>query len=100
MGYGFCTTTLCDLADNLLTLIDSVLVPLLFAIAFIVFLYGVAKSYIFSHGDSKEVENGHQLILWGIIGFVVMLSLWGLVRVVSDTLGLEGVNAPTLPKSY
>lgn len=94
-----CTGIGC-VAAIVLYLINSVFVPLLFAIAFIVFLYGVAKTYIFSHGEPDEVSEGHKLILWGVIGFVVMVSLWGLVNVVANTFGLTGSVAPTLPKSY
>ena len=99
-GYGSGCRGISCLAGTILYLINSVFIPVLFALAFRVFLWGVAKAYIFSHGDSAEVEKGHQLILWGIIGFVVMVSLWGLVNVVSNTFGLGGMYAPTPPTSY
>lgn len=99
-GFGSCSSSICGVADTILYLINNVAVPLIFAIAFIVFLYGVAKSYIFSHGEPGDVEEGHKLILWGIIGFVVMVSLWGLVNVVANTFGLGGVSAPVPPVSY
>lgn len=95
-----CTSTICAVAQNIIYLINTVLVPLIFAIAFIVFLYGVFKKYIWSHGDSTAVEEGHKLILWGLIGFVVMISLWGLVNVISNSFGLAGFNAPRTPVSY
>jgi len=95
-----CTATICGVANTILYLINSVAVPLLFAVAFIVFLYGVAKAYIFSHGDTEAVAEGHRLVLWGIIGFAVMISLWGLVNVVSNTFGLFGYAAPAIPTSY
>ena len=91
---------LCSVATTILYLINAVLVPVLFAIAFIVFLYGVAKAYIFSAGEPEKVSEGHKLILWGIIGFVVMISLWGLVNVVANTFGLWGYGAPKTPVSY
>lgn len=99
-GGGLCTSNLCSVATTILYLINAVLVPVLFAIAFIVFLYGVAKAYIFSAGEPEKVSEGHKLILWGIIGFVVMISLWGLVNVVANTFGLWGYGAPKTPVSY
>lgn len=95
-----CDVTICRIGVTLLAIINGVLVPLLFAVAFITFLYGVANAYIFSRGDPEETSKGHKLILWGIIGFVVMLSLWGLVAIVSNTFGLEGSVAPPTPVSY
>lgn len=78
-------------------LINNVFVPVIFAIAFIVFLYGVARTYIFSHGEPGEVEEGHKIILWSLIGFFVMLSIWGLVNVLSSTLGLNRIEPPATP---
>ena len=94
-----CTGAICNLANTILYLINYVAVPVLFALAFIVFLWGIASAYIFSHGDPDKVAEGHKLVLWGIIGFVVMISLWGLVNVVSSTFGLSGYGAPPLPTS-
>lgn len=97
-GVG-CASNICSIASTILYTINFVLVPLLFAIAFIVFLYGVFKKYIWSHGDPNEVAEGHRLILWGVVGFVIMLSLWGLVNIVANTFGLAGASAPTPPSS-
>lgn len=95
-----CTSSICDVANTFLYLINGVAVPLLFAIAFIVFLWGIAKAYILSSGEPAEVSKGHKLILWGTIAFAVMISVWGLVNVVASTFGLQGYYAPPLPTSY
>ncbi|MDP1689856.1 MAG: hypothetical protein Q8L52_01490 [bacterium] len=94
-----CDTTICAVAQNLLYIINSILVPVIFALAFIVFLYGIAKSYIFSGGDPEGVKQGHKILMWGIIAFVVMVSLWGIVNVVANTFGLTGSYAPPTPSS-
>lgn len=102
LGISFgngCSNTICMVAQNLLFLINNVLVPVLFAIAFIVFLYGIARAYIFSGGDSEKVAEGHKLLMWGIIAFVVMISIWGIVNVVASTFGLAGSYAPPTPSS-
>ena len=100
-GFGMgCASTICYVADTIVYIINSILVPVLFAVAFIVFLYGIAKAYIFSHGDPERVKEGHHTILWGIVAFVVMISLWGLVNVVANTFGLAGSYAPPTPTSY
>lgn len=93
-------SNICQVASTIIYVINFVLVPVLFAVAFIVFLYGVFKKYIWSRGDGDAIEEGHKLIFWGIIGFAVMISLWGLVNVVANTFGLYGVSAPPTPTSY
>lgn len=76
------------IAITIINIINGALVPLLFAVSFIMFLYGVAKAYILSPGDEEAVKSGHKIILWGLIGFAVMISVWGLVNVVVNTFGL------------
>lgn len=93
-------SNICRVASTILYIINNVLVPVLFAVAFIAFLWGIVSKYIFSHGDPAKVAEGHKLILWGIIAFVVMISLWGLVNVVANTFGLYGISAPPTPRSY
>lgn len=93
-------SNICKVASTILYIINYVLVPVLFAVAFIVFLYGIARAYIFSGGDPAKVSEGHKLLLWGLIAFVVMISIWGLVNVVANTFGLYGVSAPPTPRSY
>lgn len=95
-----CNSYITCIADSLIYFINGVLVPVLFAVAFIVFLYGVAQAYIFSKGDAGAVAKGHHLILWGLIGFAVMISVWGLVNVVVNTFDLWGYAPPPLPTSY
>ena len=55
--------------------------------------------HIGSGGDPEKVSEGHRLLLWGIIAFVVMISIWGLVNVVANTFGLAGAYAPPTPSS-
>lgn len=93
-------SNICRVASTIIYVINNVLVPLLFAAAFITFLYGVVSKYIFSYGDAEKVKEGHKLILWGILAFVIMISLWGLVNVVANTFGLYGISAPPLPSSF
>lgn len=59
--------------------IINILIPFIFALAFIVFLWGITRAWILGGGDTEGVENGKKIALAGIIGFVVMASLWGLV---------------------
>jgi hypothetical protein len=50
-------------------------------------MYGVIK-YVIA-GDVKDKEEGKKFLMWGLIGLFVMVSVWGIVALVSNTLGLE-----------
>jgi len=82
-----------------ITLINSSLVPLIFALAFLVFLFGVFK-YFFSVGANAEEnrQKGKQFIFWAVIAFAVMISVWGLVSILVRTVpGLQDQTRPCLP---
>lgn len=85
-------------AGSIIGLINYVLIPVLLAVAFFIFLYGVMKAYVFSKGDMGAVGKGHMLVLWGAVGFAIVLSVWGLVALVGSTFGLyAGGAAPAYP---
>lgn len=89
LGGGGVGSGLFQVGATIISIINGVLVPVLFAVSFIVFLYGVAKSYIFSTGNEEDVKSGHKIILWGLIGFAVMISVWGLVNLTVSIFGLN-----------
>lgn len=84
--------------------INFVLLPVVIAVAFIVFIWGIVKAYILKPDDETARKQGHQLILWGIIGFVVIFSVWGIVQIVGSVLNLplgggaesRGLKPPTI----
>lgn len=75
-------------SSAIINVINGILVPVLMAVAFIVFLWGVYNYFILGAADEKKRTDGRQFVLWGVIGFVVLFSLWGLVNIVASTLGL------------
>lgn len=70
--------------------INNILVPLVFALAFIVFIWGIFQYFILGGADEGKREEGRKLMLWGIIGFVLMVSIWGIVNLIAGGLGLDG----------
>jgi hypothetical protein len=94
-GYG--AGTLYGIFSTIFGIINNVLIPLIFAVAFLVFIYGVFKYFILSGGDEEAQKSGRQLILWGLIGFFVMFSVWGLVNILINTFGLNSNIRPPIP---
>jgi hypothetical protein len=70
--------------------INNVLVPVLFAIAFIVFVWGAFTTFIVGAGSEEVKEKGKNLMLWGLIGFFVMVSVWGLVNILTGSVKFGG----------
>ena len=76
---------------GIIGLLNTVVVPVIFALAFLTFIYGVVKYFFFSVGDETKRVEGRQFVLWGIIGMAVLFTVWGFVNILLSTLGI----APT-----
>ncbi len=90
-------TTIPEYLQSFIGFINFVLVPLLFAVAFVVFIYGIFNYFIAGGANEEKRDQGKQLAIWGIIGFFVMVSVWGLVNVLIGTFGLDSRTPPELP---
>ena len=86
---------LSDAGSFIINIINNVFVPVLFAVAFIVFLYGVFETFILGARNDTAKEKGKTLMLWGLIGFFVMVSLWGLVNILVGTIQFGNNTGPS-----
>lgn len=76
-------------SSGIINVINYNVIPVLLAIAFLMFLWGAFKYYIYKGDSETDRKTGHQVMLWGVIGFVVIFSLWGLVNLVGNVFGLS-----------
>ena len=79
--------------------INNILVPVLFAVAFIVFVWGAFNTFILGANSEEVKEKGKNLMLWGLIGFFVMISVWGLVNILLGTFDLNNAPPTELPQA-
>ncbi|MEA3398997.1 MAG: pilin [Patescibacteria group bacterium] len=81
---------------NLITciLLKSV-IPLLFALATVAFVWGIIQ-YFLNPGNEEKRKEGKQYLIWGLVGLFVMVSIWGLVGIIAGTFGLDTVFIPQL----
>lgn len=86
-----------DLGQFIIDIINNILVPVLFAIAFIVFLWGAFQTFIVGATSDDAKEKGKSLMLWGLIGFFVMVSVWGLVNILTGTVSFSDSSGVTQP---
>jgi len=85
-------------SGDIIDIINGLFLPVLMAVAFITFLWGVYQYFILGASDEKSRTTGRQFVMWGIVGFVVILSVWGLVGLVGSTFNLSpGGVAPAYP---
>lgn len=65
-------------------IVDLGILPLLYALAFLFFLYGIVR-FFFSTNEEVRQE-GRQFAFWGIIALAALFSVWGIVRVLLTSL--------------
>jgi len=74
-------------------------VGLLMALATLIFLWGILNYVLAGDSESKRAEaKGY--MTYGVVTLFVMVSVWALVYVISNTFGLQtGLNLPDTKSS-
>ncbi len=67
-----------ELVNNLKDLLNSKIIPFLFVLATVLFMWGVIQ-YIIAGGSEDRAKNAKQIIVWGIIGLTIMTAAWAIV---------------------
>src|ERR1039457_2602216 len=90
----------CNLSDFggfIINIISNILVPVLSAVALIVLLWSAFGTFILGANSEDTKEKGKNLMLWGLIGFFVMVSVWGLVKILSGSIQFGNPNQANPP---
>ncbi|HEY4525862.1 MAG TPA: hypothetical protein VJL32_02075 [Candidatus Paceibacterota bacterium] len=84
---------ICKIGDIL-----NIIIPILIVLAIVYFIWGVIQ-YVISD-DEEAKQAGRNRIIFGIIGLAVIVGVWGLVAILTQTFGVEGqqnISFPTTP---
>lgn len=79
------------------TFINNTLIPLVFGIALLMFVWGMFKFFIYN--TEEEKEKGKDLALYAIVAFVLMVSVWGIVNLIAGGLGFSGEQIQNIPST-
>ena len=75
-------------STGIIGIINTVIVPVIFALAFLVFVWGIMNYFFINGGDEGKRAEGRQFALWGILGMAVLFAVWGFVSLLLSTLGI------------
>ncbi len=87
-----------DLIDSVYGIVNGVLVPIAFGLCIFYFFWGIFK-YIKNESESEKAE-GRSIMTWGVFGIFVAFSIWGIIILIRDELGLpriDNVDKQTAP---
>ena len=89
-------TTFQELVDLFINLINPLL-GLMVGFALLVFFKGLV-SFIAKPGDAKSHEAGRSLMVWGVIGLFIMVSVFGILNFFYSDFGFgRSIGLPLLP---
>ena len=80
-----------------LTDIVALIIPVVVALAFLYFLWGLSKFILHADDETKRAE-GKQIMIWGTVALFVMLTIWGIIALLQNTF-VQPITPvrPTLP---
>ena len=73
-----------------LCVINKFIIPILVTLAVVIFIWGVSN-FVLNAGDEEAREKGKQFMIWGIIALFVIVSVWGIVKLLTTTFGFGSV---------
>ena len=79
------TTAFGNLLNPIINVIVYPVIQLLFGAAVVVFVYGVLQFVIHSD-DADARKKGKLTSTWGAVGIFIMVSAWGIIYLVSNTV--------------
>ncbi len=88
--------TIADVFNYGTCMIYNSIIPLLIALAIAMFIWGVIQ-YVLNDAEEAKKAKGKQFMLWGIIAITVIVSIWGLVHILTSTFNIS-FSIPLLPQ--
>ncbi|MFZ2072165.1 MAG: pilin [Minisyncoccia bacterium] len=73
------------------------LIPILIVLGIVYFVWGVVQYVMADEEEAKK--KGRSRMIYGIIGLVVIVGMWGLVGIITNTFSLSGTTTYTIPSS-
>lgn len=75
----------------------SMIIPVLVTLAVVYFIWGVIQYLLV--GNEEKKKKAKEVIFSGLIGLFVIISFWGIIRVISNTInvGPERFNERAIP---
>jgi succinate dehydrogenase/fumarate reductase cytochrome b subunit len=77
-----------QLVNNFVDVIINPLILLLISAALLLFFWGLFR-LLWDLSNGGTGAEGKQHILWGLIGLVIMISVWGIIELIANSIGSD-----------
>lgn len=79
---------------------------LIFSAGFVLFLWGLVV-FLSNLDETGKRQEGLNHIIWGLVGMLIMVSIWGIIALIENTFGLSpanidasSINAPNFTPNF
>lgn len=66
--------------------IINIIIPTIFGLLFVYIVWKIVDAWILNAGNDQKREEGKQLITVAVLVFVLMVSAWGVVALIKQSL--------------
>ncbi len=80
-----------DLINRFTTYVIDPAILLVFSAGLLLFIWGIVE-FLWSLKDGEGHNEGKMHMVWGIVGMLVMVSVYGIVALIDNTFGLNISN--------
>lgn len=85
-----------ELIGRINKFIVNPIIGLLFALALVIFLWGVFQFFLQPDSDVSK-EEGRNHMLWGLFGVFIMFSVFAIMKIIVNTIGADVPGVQNLP---
>ena len=76
------------LVDKMVEHIVNPLIWLLFALGTFFFMWGLVV-FMYDTENSSERKKGLDHMIWGMVGMLIMVTVYGIISIVTNTFGIS-----------
>lgn len=74
--------------DIIISVFINPIVALIFSLGMLVFFWGLVE-FMWKADSATAWETGGKHIMYGLVGMLIMVAVWGVIAMVTNTLGLQ-----------
>ena len=78
-----------------MTFSNNTLIPFLLGLAFLFVVINAIRFFVIGGAEAPSQEKAKALAIYGVAAFVVIVIFWGVVNLLSSSLGFTGKKMPT-----
>ena len=87
--FAFAQQTIENIFINILGFFNGILVPFMFAIAFLIFVFNAIRFFVLQSTNEDGREKARKLVTYSLLAFVFLFTFWGILNMFVESLGLE-----------